>query len=161
MLNCWQSFHGEGSQSTIVSTVFLVQFSKVCQQNEGSKHRKSSNIWHKPSRRCLKGPLDIISSPGQTRLRTVRPQCVAGKPQMRRTQPKSGMESTRFVWTLSRGQAVPLSHMVCDRSVTSGWSDEKGTTDPATWCSEVPHLQWCSRRSCLHNYGSSNVKILF
>lgn len=61
-------------------------FQKNCQQNERSKHRKSSNIWHKPSRRCLRGPLGISSSPGQTRLRTVRPQCGAGRAQMRRTQ---------------------------------------------------------------------------
>lgn len=64
------------------------------------------------------------------------------------------------------GQAVPFhteaGHRVWDSEpVSSGiqsWSDvkEEGTMEPATWCSEVPHLQWwCSTRSCLHNYGSS------
>lgn len=147
--------------------------------------QKSSNVWHKPSQRCLRGPRDIFSSPAsQTRLRTVRPQCAAGEPQMRRIQPQpkqeSRVESTQLSWHCPRtvsdsagDRLFPFTQKqdtrfgTVNQSVSFGipsWSDEKeeGTMDPATWCSEVPHLQWWrSYRSCLHNYGSSNVFLTF
>lgn len=132
--------------------------------------QKSSNIWHKPSRKCFRGPLDIFSSAGQTRLRTVRPQSAAGRHNWEEhkhnrsrspewSQP-SYLDTVLFPFTQTHSSGQGASS-----SVSSGiqsWSDEKGegTMDPATRCSEVPHLQWCSKRSCLHNYGSSNVKSL-
>lgn len=92
---------------------------------------------------------------------------------MRRIQPQpkqeSRVESTQPSDAVSGDRLFPFTQKqdtgfgTVNQSVSSGipsWSDEKeeGTMDPATWCSEVPHLQWWrSLRSCLHNYGSSNV----
>lgn len=110
----------------------------------------------------------------QTRLRTVRPQCAAGELQMRKIQPQPRQEcraeSAQPPWHCPRavwGQTVPfhteagpgsgtVSQPVLEFRVElmqrkrEQWNQPRGV--------EVPHLQWWfSKRSCLHNYGSSNV----
>lgn len=69
--------------------------------------QKSSNIWHKPSRRCLRGPLDIFSSPGQTRLRTVRPQSAAGRHRWEEHKLESREESTQLSRHCPAGRLFP------------------------------------------------------
>lgn len=140
--------------------------------------QKSSNIWHKPSWRCSRGPPDIFSSAASDQAKN-SPASVCFWRTTNKKKPlttKAGVQSgvSPAASTLSQGclwqcggQAVPFTQKqdtgfgTVSQSVSSGipsWSDakEEGTMEPATWCSEVPHLQWwCSTRSCLHNYGSS------
>lgn len=113
--------------------------------------QKSSNIWHKPSRRCSRGPLDISPHRRQTRLRTVRPQCAAAELRMRKIQPQlrqeNRAESAQPPWHCPRavwGADCSLSHRsrtrVWDSEPASpriqSWADakEEGTMEPATWC---------------------------
>lgn len=143
------------SQSTIVSNVSLVQFSKLPTKWK-KQAQKSSNIWHKPSWRCLRGCWTC--SPQQRQTRTVRPQCASGEPQIRRNQslPRPGSRESQPSFdnvpkpSLMRGQAVPFTQRqdtgfgTVNQSVSSGiwsWSDvqEEGTMEPASWCSEVPY----------------------
>lgn len=147
-----------------------------CQQNESSKHRKVATYGTNQAEGVQEVRRTFSPQQRQTRLRTVRPQCASGEPQIRRNHSQPRQESRaesaqppqhcpRAV-SDSAGAGCSLhteaGHRVWDSEpVSSGipsWSDakEEGTMEPATWCCEVPHLQWwCSTRSCLHNYGSS------
>lgn len=146
--------------------------------------QKSSNIWHKPSWRCSRGPLDIFSSPTSDQAKNSQASVCSWRTtnEKNTTTTKAGVQSAvspnaltaslGCLWQCG-GRLFPFTQKqdtgfgTVSQSVSSGipsWSDakEEGTMEPAMLCSEVPHLQWwCSKRSCLHNYGSSNVCILF
>lgn len=151
-----------------------------CQQNEGSKHRKVATYGTNQAEGVQEVRWTFSPQQRQIRLRTVGPQCASGEPQIRRNQSQprqeSRAESAQLPWHCPRavsdsagGRLFPFTQKqdtgfgTVSQSVSSGipsWSDakEEGTMEPATWCSEVPHLQWwCSTRSCLHNYGSQLV----
>lgn len=112
--------------------------------------QKSSNIWHKPSRRCSRGPLDIFSSPASDQAKNSQASLCSWRTtnEKNTTTTKAGVQSgvSPTTLTLSQGCAggrlFPFTQKQ-DQGLgqwaspgIQSWADakEEGTMEPATWC---------------------------
>lgn len=98
-----------------------------CQQNEGSKHRKVATYGTNQAEGVQEVRWTLSPQQRQTRLRTVRPQCASGEPQIRRNQSQPRQESRAE-------SAQPPQH--CPRAVSDSAGHRSRTQGLGQWASQ-------------------------